>query len=195
MPVITTNISDITTQLTTQCSDFISDQLFLRIFTGILVAGYMPKAGSHCYHLSPEAEIQSLFPPKVAQFLLVRISKNATLKQTWISLTLFADSMRQTPAERQNAPVRKKLESTVTMLSWGFQAGSFCCLNALLSGHLEGCASPSCERTFVLFFIFFLVRGRNNILMLDSLLSWVTVLTVGRLYCLFKPALWPGITY
>lgn len=123
---------------------------------------------SHCYHLSPEPEMQSLFPPKVAQFL-PRISKNTMLKQTWISLTPFADSMRQTPTERQNAPVRKKLERTVAMLSWGFHAGSFCCLNALLSGHLEGRAPPSCERKFVVFFIFFLVRGRNNILMLDSL--------------------------
>ena len=168
MAVTTTHISDTTTQLTTQYSDFISDQLSLRIFTGILAAGHMSKAWSHCYHLYPEAKIQSLFPPNVAQFLLHRISKNTTPKQTWISLTLFADSMRQTPTERQNTPVRKKLESTVPMVSWGFQAGSFCCLNALLSGHLEGRASPSCGRKLVLFFIFFLVRGRNHILVLES---------------------------
>lgn len=61
-------------------------------------------------------------------------------------------------------PVRKKVESTAVMVSWGFQAGSLCCLNALLSGHLEGHASPSCWRKLVLFFIFFLVRGRSNVL-------------------------------
>lgn len=82
---------------------------------------------------------------------------------------LFADRMRQIPTERQNAPVRKKLESTVAMVSWGFQAGSLCCLNALLSGHLEGRAPASCGRQLVLFFIFFLVRGMNNILVQESL--------------------------
>ena len=102
--------------------------------------------------------MQSLFTPNVAQLLLHKIPKNDTPKQTWISWTPFADSMRQIPTERQKAPVRKKLESTVAMLSWGFQAGSFCCLNALLSGHLEGRASPSCGIELVLFFIFFLRR-------------------------------------
>lgn len=109
------------------------------------------------------------FPSFPSQFLLHRIAKNNTTpKQTWISLTLFADSMRQTPTERQNPPMRKKLERTDSMVSWGFQAGSFCCLNALLSGHLEGRTSPSCGERLVLFFIFFLVRGKNNILVLES---------------------------
>lgn len=76
--------------------------------------------------------------------------------------------MRETPTERQNAPVRKKVESTDAAVSWGFHAGSFCCLNALLSGHLEGRVSASCGAELFLFFIFFLVRGRNSTLVLDG---------------------------
>lgn len=44
---------------------------------------------------------------------------------------------------RQNTPMRMKPERTDAGVSSGCQADSFCCLNALLSGHLEGgcCAS------------------------------------------------------
>lgn len=152
----------------------------------------MSKAWSHLYL---EAKTQSLYSPNLAWFLLYRISKNTTPKPTCISLTLFADRTRQTPTVRQNAPVRKKVESTDAMVSWGFQAGSLCCLNALLSGHLEGLASPSLGRKLVLFSIFFfLVRERNNILVLKSVSAEI-MSTVGRLYSLFKLASWWRITY
>lgn len=177
--VIITHISDITTQLSTQCSDFIDDRLPLKIFTGIPAAGHMSKAWSHCYYLFSEAKTQCPFPANLAWFLLYRISKNSTPKPTWISLTLFADRTRQTPTARQNAPVRKKLESTDAMVSWGFHAGSLCCLNALLSGHLEGGAAPSWGGKLVLPFIFFLVRERNNILVLESVSAEILSLLLG----------------
>lgn len=129
-------------------------------------------------------KLKALFPPNLAWFLLYRISKSTTPKPTCISLTLFADRTRQTPTVRQNAPVRKKLQSTDAMVSWGFHAGSLCCLNALLSGHLEGWASPSLGGKLVLFFIFFLARERNNILVLETvslrycLCCWETVLFI-----------------
>lgn len=179
MAVITTHISGITTQWVTQCSDFIDDWLPLKIFIGIPAAGPISKAWSHCFQLYSEAKTQSLFPHNLAWFLLYRISKNTTPKPTCISLTLFADRTRQTPTVRQNAPVRKKVESTDAMVSWGFQAGSLCCLNALLSGHLEGWASPSPGRKLVLFFIFLLVRERNNILVLESVSAETLSLLLG----------------
>lgn len=122
--------------------------------------------------------------PPNTDHLFLNIIPNTHSKQTWISLTLFAATMRETPTARQNAPVRKKVESTDAVVSRGFHAGSFCCLNALLSGHLEGHASASCEAELFLFFISFLWEEETTYLcwtvfkLRYSLYCWETILLV-----------------